>query len=76
MFRSRIFSAVWTLATFDRHTEFEGNRTQTDQFASSKNSHFQTEAKFKTFLAIMSLICMRTKLRFQFVSAASHLASL
>ena len=34
------------------------------QFASFKNSHFQTEAKCKTFLAIMSFICMRIKLHF------------
>ena len=64
MFWSRIFSAVWTLATFDRDTEFEGNGRQSGQFASSKNSHFQTEAKCKTFLAIMSFICMRIKLLF------------
>ena len=64
MFWARIFSAVWILATFDRETEFEGNRRQTGQFVSSKNSHFQTEAKFKTFLAIMSLIWMRIKLHF------------
>ena len=64
MFWARIFSAVWTLATFDRDTEFEGNRRQTGQFVSSKNSHFQTEAKFKTFLAIVSFICMRIKLHF------------
>ena len=44
-------------------------------FPSSKNSHFQgDEAKCKTFLVKMSLICVRIKIIF--ISIASHLASL
>ena len=43
-------------------------------FPSSKNSHFQNEAKCKTFLVKMSLICMRIKYHFHVSSFALSLA--
>ena len=43
-------------------------------FSSSKNSHFQDEAKCTTFLMKTSFICIRIKIIFR--SIASHLASL
>ena len=43
--------------------------TANKPFLSSKTPHFENEAKCKTFLVIMSLICMRIKDQF-------HLASL
>ena len=43
-------------------------------FPSSKNSHFQNEAKYKTFPVKMSFACMRIKIGF--LSMTPHLASL
>ena len=43
-------------------------------FSSSKNSHFQDEAKCTTFLMKTSFICIGIKIIFR--SIASHLASL
>ena len=43
-------------------------------FPSSKNSHFQNEARYKTFSVKKSFICMRIKIGF--LSMTPHLASL
>jgi len=71
--------------TFRIHNERKFDKNPTVQFimsswlncfafTSSKNSHFQNEAKCKTFLVIMSFICMRIKNNFHMTGF--HLSSL
>ena len=47
---------------------------QEQAFPRFKNSHFQNEAKYKTFLAKMNFICMRIKNRYHINSFALSLA--
>ena len=49
---------------------------QSGHFQVPKNSHFQNVAKRKTLLVKMSFIRMRIKKKKNFISMASHLASL
>ena len=42
--------AVWTLATFDRDTEFEGDRRQTGHLRVPKTLIFKTRLTAKPFL--------------------------
>ena len=51
-----------------------GEERHKTPFSSFKNSHFQNEAKCKTFFVRMNFICMRIKIIV--VLMASHLSSL
>ena len=52
----------------------EPQNTNASLFPSSKISHFQNEAKCKTFLVKMSFICMRIKRHFHISSFAPSFA--
>ena len=73
-----IFFLIITLQLFRFYYGFRqlSSLPNRPSVASSKNSHFQNEAKCKTFLANMSFIYIRTdKIGIIFTSMASHLAS-
>ena len=56
---SATFSLPFWLLNSYRQNPYIGSYRR--PFPSSKNSHFQNEAKCKTFVVIISVICMRKK---------------
>ena len=54
----RLWTTFFAFAFFVHENSFQNNRL----LPSSKNPHFQNEAKCSTFLVKMSFICMRLKM--------------